>query len=274
MSPIPSILLLPLLGSALAALGAGVVGTLTRVRRNTYLAGAISHAVLAGIGLSEYLRVVHHITHFSPTYGALLAALLAALFIAFMQTRPTHPTDSAFSAVWVVGMALGLVLIAATPGYQGDLMNYLFGSVLLITPTDIQTMIGLNLALLLLLVLFWRGILSICFDSALSTLRGLKTRFYEILFAVMTALAVVILVQVVGIVLAIALLTLPAMTASLCTGRLIPMMLWSSAFAFIALVCGLTTSWFANIQPAAPAVLFAAAFAALATLIRYVRSRR
>jgi zinc transport system permease protein len=170
-------------------------------------------------------------------------------------------------------MAVGIVFINATPGYQGDLMNFLFGSVLLVSGADLVAMAALDAAIAVALVLFWRGIVSICFDSQLAALRGVDTAFFEVVFSLVTAVAVVVLVKVVGIVLAIALLTLPAMAASHLARRLVPMMAVGAAFAFAAMACGLAASWHADIQPSAPAVLFAAAFAAAASFAKTLRRR-
>ena len=257
MTAIPDILVLPLVASLLAAAASGAVGALTLVRRSTYVAGAVSHAVLAGLGLAQYLAVVHGAKGFSPTLGALLAAAAAALYIAFAQSRGAQRADAALGATWVVGMAVGIVFINATPGYQGDLMNFLFGSVLLVSGADLVAMAALDAAIAVALVLFWRGIVSICFDSQLAALRGVDTAFFEVVF----------------IVLAIALLTLPAMAASHLARRLVPMMAVGAAFAFAAMACGLAASWHADIQPSAPAVLFAAAFAAAASFAKTLRRR-
>lgn len=271
MMVIPDILVLPVAASLLAAVASGTMGTLALVRRSTYVAGAVSHSVLAGLGLTQYLAVVHGVTGFTPTLGALLSAAAAALYIAFAQSRGARRADAALGATWVVGMAIGIVFINATPGYQGDLMNFLFGSVLLVSVEDLITMVLLDALILAALALFWRGIVSICFDSQLAALRGVRTAFFEVVFSLLTAVAVVVLVKVVGIVLAIALLTLPAMAAGHFTRRLVPMMILSAVFAFAAMACGLATSWRADIQPSAPAVLFAAAFAAFSSLAQTVR---
>ena len=274
MTLLPDILVAPLAASLLAAAASGAVGTLALVRRSTYVAGAVSNAVLAGLGLAQYLAVVHGVAGFPPMLVALLAAAAAALYIAFAQSRGAQRADAALGATWVVGMAIGIVFINATPGYQGDLMNFLFGSVLLVSGADLAAMLALDVAIFAALALFWRGIVSICFDTQLAALRGVRTPFFETVFSLVTAVAVVVLVKVVGIVLAIALLTLPAMAAHRLARRLVPMMALSALFAFAAMAGGLATSWRADIQPSAPAVLFAAAFAAAASLAKTLRRGR
>ena len=254
---IPDLLILPLVASLLAAIACGSVGTLTLVRRNTYVAGAVSHAVLAGLGLAQYLSVVHGMSWFSPTLGALLSASAAALFIARMQHGKPNGNDAALSAVWAVGMAIGIAFMNATPGYQNDLMNSLFGSILLAAPGDIATMLVLDAVLLACLALFWRGIISVCFNSELASLRGLNSKFFETVISLMTAVAIVLLVKIVGIVLVIALLTLPTMAARRITRRLVPMMLVSMVFAFASMAAGIAISWYTDFQPSAPIVLSA-----------------
>ena len=135
-----SVLALPLLASLLAALACGAIGTLCVVRHSTYAAGAVSHACFAGLGLAHWCAAVLGLDWFSPTLGALLAAVGAALFLALAPAARGARGDGALSAVWAVGMAIGLAFLSATPGYQGDLLGYLFGSVLFVAPADIAAM--------------------------------------------------------------------------------------------------------------------------------------
>lgn len=264
MMSIPEVLEMPLLAGAAAAVACGVVGSITLVRRSTYVAGAVSHSVLAGFGIAQHLAVVHGFAWSTPTAGALLAAIAVALFVSRMQTGKTGVNDAALSAVWVVGMAIGMAFLNATPGYQGDLMNYLFGSILLVSAADVYTMLALDAAIITAVVLCWRGILSVCFNSELAVARGVMVCFFETVIALITALAVVLLARVVGIVLVIALLTLPSVAARQFVRRMAPMMVLSSIFAFISIAAGLAISWHADSQPSPPIVFSAALLAAIA----------
>lgn len=271
----PDILILPLMASALAAIACGSVGTLTLVRRNTYVAGAVSHSVLAGLGLSQFLSVVHGITWFTPTFGAIFAAIMAALAIVYIQSGKSGDNDAALSAIWAVGMAVGMGFMSITPGYQADLMNYMFGSILLVSPDDVWTMLVLDVFIAAALIGFWRGILSVCFNNSLASARGVKTKLIETVISLMTAIAVVLLVKIVGIVLVIALLALPAMAARNLLSRLIPMMSAATILAFASMATGLCLSWHYDLQPAAPIVLSGALFAAISqALKRLLHTRR
>ncbi|HRU69869.1 MAG TPA: metal ABC transporter permease [Kiritimatiellia bacterium] len=208
----------------LAAVAAGVTGSLVVVRRSTYLAGAVSHSVLAGLGLARLLERRFGIGWLPPMAGAALAAVAAALLLAWLTLHGRHRSDSVLSAVWTGGMALGVSFVAATPGYQDDLMSYLFGSILLVPGMDLLWMLAADLVLLAVMAFCYNRFLAIAFNAELARLRGVSTGRYEVVYYVMTALTVVLLVRVAGIVLAVALLTLPAAAAGLLTRRLDRMM--------------------------------------------------
>ncbi len=262
-----------LVAGVLAALAAGVVGSLVVVRRTTYLAGSISHGVLAGLGLARYLQRVHHVTWLSPTLGAVAAAVVAALLVAFAGRRGQSRNDSVLSAIWAVGMALGFSFMAATPGYQDDLMSYLFGSILMVGPSQMLVMAVLGVIVVGAAIACFDRFLAIGFSAEMARLRGVPVMLYECIFLVLTALTVVLLVQVVGIVLAIALLTLPAATAGLLTHRLDRMMLWATLIGVGVTVGGLALSYAPEWPAGATIVELAAVVYALVAGGRWVWRR-
>ena len=231
------------LAALLAAVPAGVMGCWVVVRRSTYVAGAISHCILAGIGGAVYLQRVHGVAWMTPALGAAVAAVGAALLVGFTTLRSRFRPDSVLSAVWAVGMALGVSFLAATPGYQTDLMSYLFGNILMVGPADLWLMALLNAGVAGLMALFHDRFLLIGFNAEMARLRGVHVERYELLFMVLTALTIVLLVQVVGIVLALALLTLPGATAGLVTRRLGRMMALASLLVLVVSIGGLAASY-------------------------------
>ncbi|MEI8243180.1 MAG: metal ABC transporter permease [bacterium] len=259
------------LAGALAAVAAGVVGSLVVVRRTTYLAGAISHCVLAGLGLARYLQRACGVEWFTPMLGAALAAVAAAALISWLTVRYRQRTDTALSMVWAVGMAIGVSFLAATPGYQDDLMSYLFGSLLLVDPSELAVMAGLDVLVLALVGLFYNQLLAIGFHADHARLRGVRVALFETGFLMVTALTVVLLVKVSGIVLALALLTLPAATAGLLVRRLVPMMAVSAGICFVVTTGGLALSYGPEWPPGATIVEVAAAAYLLAAGVRHVR---
>jgi len=240
--------------AVLASVAAGLTGSLVVVRRSTYLVGAVSHSILAGLGLARLLQRRFGFEGLTPMGGAVLVAVGVALLLARLTARGKHRPDTVLSAVWTGGMALGVSFVAATPGYQDDLMSYLFGSILLVTGGDLAWMAGMDLLILGVMVLCYNRFLAIAFDEELARLRGVNTALYETVYHVLTALTVVLLVRVAGIVLAIALLTLPAAAAGLLTRRLDWMMAVAVVLGIGISLLGLAVSYAPGWPPGATIV--------------------
>lgn len=262
------------LAAVLAAVAAGLTGSLVVVRRSTYLAGAVSHSVLAGLGFARLLQRRFGIEWLTPMGGAVLVAVAVALLLARLAAHGRHRSDTVLSAVWTGGMALGVSFVAATPGYQDDLMSYLFGSILLVSGGDLIWMAALNVVIIVVMLLCYNRFLAIAFDEGLVRLRGLNTAVYEIIYHLLAALTVVLLVRVTGIVLAVALLTLPAAAAGLLVRRLDRMMVVAVLIGIVVGVGGLAVSYAPGWPPGATIVELALVVYLLAGLIgrRFVRN--
>lgn len=195
-----------LIAGLLASVGCGVIGTFVVVKRIAFLAGGIAHSVLGGMGAALYFG-------FDPLLGALLAAVVSALVIGTVRLVWKAQEDTLIGAIWAIGMAVGILFIAKTPGYATDLMSYLFGNILLVAHRDLWLMAALDLVLVVTVALFYRQFLAVSFDEELARLRGVPVAFYYLLLLCLVAVTVVLLIQVVGLILVIALLTLPAAIA-------------------------------------------------------------
>jgi zinc transport system permease protein len=225
-----------LLGGLLASIACGLLGPFVVVRRIGYVAGGIAHSLLWGLGLA---LVWGH----SPLLGATIAALLGALLIGWVTQHWREQEDTVISALWSIGMAGGVLLIAHSPGYQTDLMSYLFGNILMVTPSDIKLMVILDFFLFFLMMLFYRQFLALSFDEEFARLRGLPTMALYLLLLCMIALTIVLVMQVVGMILLIALLTLPAAIAAQHVGNLSRMMMLASALGVLFSLLGLSVSY-------------------------------
>jgi len=204
----------------MVSVACGVVGSFVVARRITYIAAAIAHCILAGMGAAQYAVRVFGWTWLTPLHGAYAAAILAALVIGWAALRASEREDTVISAVWAVGMAVGILFIYKTPGYQEDLMTYLVGNILLVSEADIWTTLALNIVIVGVTWLFFPQLEAVCFDEEFARVRGLRVEVYYALLLVLTAITVVMLAMVVGIVMVIALLTLPAAVAGRATGSL------------------------------------------------------
>ena len=247
-----------LLASILASLSCGVIGTFVVTRRLTYLAGGIAHSVLGGMGLARYLHVVHNWTWLEPLHGAIIAALVASLAVAWVSLKAREREDTLIGAIWAVGMATGVIFIAATPGYSEDLMSYLFGNILMVSAADLTLMLALDIVVLGITVLLYNRLAAICFDEEFAAVRGLRVEFYYLLLVCMIGLTVVVMVSIVGLVLVIAFLTLPVAVADKLSRRLWLIMIISSLCCMLFSVGGLTLSYSLNLPAGAAIILVAA----------------
>ncbi len=243
-----------IIAALLLSMTCGVVGTYVVVRRITYIAAGVAHCVLGGMGAARYLQVVHGWDFFHPIYGALIAALAAAAVIGWMSLSSREREDSAISAVWSVGMASGVLFIYATPGYSQDLMGYLFGNILLVTQQHLYFIAGLNLLLLIVVGRWYAEFQLVCFDEEFARTRNINVSGFYILLLALTALTVVALSVIVGIVLVIALLTLPAALAGRFAGSLGQMMLLATVLCAAFCLTGLTFSYSPDL-PAGPTII-------------------
>jgi zinc transport system permease protein len=241
----------------LASLGCGIIGPFVVVKRIGYLAGGIAHSVLSGMGAALYFG-------FDPLAGALAAALLAALLIGGVRLLWQTREDTLIGALWAIGMAVGVLFISRTPGYGTDLMSYLFGNILLVPPRDIWWMVGLDVLLLLVVGLFYRQFLAVAFDEELARLRGVPVAFFYLLLLCLVAVTVVLLIRVVGLILVIALLTLPAAIASQFFHSLGRIMLVATLLGGLFTSSGLAISYGPDLPVGPTIVLLAGAIYLLA----------
>jgi len=248
-----------LIAGLLASLGCGLIGPLVVVKRITFMAGGIAHSVLGGMGAALYYGV-------DPLLGALLSAILAALLIGAVRLVWKAQEDTLIGALWAIGMALGILFIASTPGYSTDLMSLLFGNILLVSPSALWFMAALDALLLAIFALFYRQFLAVIFDEEFARLRGVPVTFFYLLLLCLVALTVVLLIQVVGLILVIALLTLPAAIAGHHLHSLAGMMLGATLLGALFTSSGLALAYAPDLPPGPVMILLAGAVYVLSAL--------
>jgi len=255
------------LGGLLASIGCGIMGSYVVVKRIGFLAGGISHAVLGGMGAALFFGL-------SPMGGALVAALAAALLIGWASLQWKEREDTLIGALWAVGMAIGIIFISKTPGYSVNLMSYLFGNILMVPQQDIWLMALMDLVVLGTVWWFYRQFLAVSFDEEFARLRGVPvTRFYLLLLC-MVAVTVVLLIQVVGLILVIALLTLPAAIAAQYFKSLGRMMFVASILGMIFTTAGLMVSYGLDLPAGATIILLAGLAYLISTMFSQLLMRQ
>jgi len=232
----------------LASIACGIIGVYVVVKKIVFISGGIAHASFGGIGLGYYLGI-------NPMYGLLPFSLLSALALGTVSKKSKIPEDSAIGILWSFGMALGIILVRLTPGYAPNLMTYLFGNILTVPRFDIYMMLGLDLIILGTVYLFYKEFLALCFDEEFTTVQGLPTQKLYLLLLCIIALTIVVMIKVVGIILVIALLTIPAALSRKFTYNLKKMMFLSSLFGGLVSVSGIVFSYLFDLPSGATIIL-------------------
>lgn len=236
------------LAGVLASIACGIVGSLVVVNRLVLLSGGIAHSAYGGVGLALFLG-------FSPTLGATLFALGAGIAMGTVTLRSKHRADTVIGVMWAVGMALGVVFVELSPGYNVDLMGYLFGSILAVPHTEIWFLATLDLAILLAAVFLYKELVAMSYDEEFAFVVGIPVTVLYLFLILLTALTVVLVIRVVGLILVIALLTIPPYIAEKITRSLGQMMVLSCLLGIFFTLVGLWFSYRFNLTSGATIIL-------------------
>ena len=257
-----------LIAGLLASVACGIIGVYVVVKRIVFISGGIAHASFGGIGLGYLVGGV------SPIVGAALFALASALGMGLVTRKTKLPEDTSIGIMWATGMALGIIFIGLSPGYAPDIFSYLFGNILLVSFSDLILMLVLDAIIVLIVVALYKEFLALSFDEEFSTVVGLPVDKLYLLLLCMVALTVVLLIRVVGIILVIALLTIPATLARQFTYDLRKMMFLAILFGMVFSIGGLWISYETDLASGATIVLLGAAALIAYFGISKLRSRR
>lgn len=236
------------LAAVLVSVACGLVGTYVVVKRIVFISGGISHAAFGGIGLGYFLGV-------NPILAAIPFSIASALLMGLTSKKVKVSEDTAIGILWSLGMAIGIIFINLTPGYVPDLMSYLFGSILTVPTSDLVVMFILDIIIITLVYLLRREFQGISFDEEFSQVMGMHTTAIYLLLLSLVALSVVVMIKVVGVILVIALLTIPAAIAKQYTYHLGRMMILSVILGMILTTGGLYISYLFNLASGATIVL-------------------
>lgn len=249
---------LSLIAAIVASISFGIVGSFVVVRRISYIAAAIAHSVLGGIGAAIFLQRTHDLDWLTTDMGAIIAALASALIIGWVSMNASEREDTIISAIWASGMAAGILFIQFAPGPAVNLESYILGDILYTNEADLVTAGILGLIVVVMTLLFYPKLVAVCFDEEFARLRGINVPLYFQLLLCLIGLAVVLLVQLTGIILAIALIVLPAATAARFFGRLWVVMLIATGLSMIYCFAGFALAYAPEANPGPVIVLIAA----------------
>ena len=251
----------------LVSLACGIVGTFVVVRRMVFVSGGIAHAAYGGVGLGYLLGV-------DKVAAALVFSLLAALGMGVVQRRTRERADTIIGVLWAIGMAFGIVCLDLAEGYKADLMSYLFGSILTVSTADLLLMAAIDVVILLVVSLFYKELVAVSFDEQFATVANVPVAALHLLLLGLIALTVVVMMRVVGLIMVIALLTIPAAIAGQFAGGLRRMMLFSCLLGAAFTLTGLVLSDALNLTSGATIILVAGAVYLATVLVRPWAVRR
>ena len=254
-----------LIAGLLASVSCGVVGTYVVTKKISLVSGGIAHTILGGVGLVCFLNKVYGM-NIPPMYGALVVALLAAIVIGLVKIYGEHDADTVIAALWSVGMATGVIFIALTPGYNNDLMSYLFGNILMVTKHDLYLLVLLDTFVIIVGVALYHKLSAICFDEDFARVKGINVTFYYLLLLCLTAITIVTLIQVVGLILVIALLTIPAAIAKQYSNSMWKMMIVAVILGILFTFSGILLSYEPDLPSGAMIILVTSFFFIISTI--------
>ncbi len=248
-----------LIAGVLIAVAIGAIGPLTMANKMTFMSGGIAHATYGGVGAALFFGI-------SILTGAAAAAIVAAGVISYISYRYSHRADTAIGVVWAVGMAIGVIFSDLTPGYNVDLMSFLFGSILAVSGEDLWLMAIFDIVAALLIWYFYYDFVALSFDPVFAKLQGVKTAFLHMLLLILVALTVVLAMRLVGLILVIALLTMPSFSSERYVRSLGGMMLFSVALSILYILSGLFIAYSFDLSSGA-SVIIVAAFGTIALFL-------
>ena len=234
----------------IASIACGIIGSYVVVKRLVSLSGGLAHAAFGGVGLGYFLGI-------DPFLGAAGFTLGIAFLIGTIREKFGQYMETLVGAVWAAGMAVGILFIALTPGYAPELFGFLFGNILLIPTGDLILMGLLALVILVIVIAAFNQLMAVTFDEEYARVMNLPVTALFLLLIILIALTVVVLLRVVGIILVIALLTIPPAIAREYSKDLKTMMALSVMTASLFTIGGLFLSYALDVPSGATIILLA-----------------
>jgi zinc transport system permease protein len=256
-----------LVAGILMSIACGIIGTYVVVKKISFISGGISHAAFGGIGLGYLLG-------FDPIIGAVIFSLCAALGIGATSRKAGEHEDTVIAALWATGMALGILFIALAPGYAPDLLSYLFGNILFVRESDLSLMVVLDLLIIGTVFLYYNEFLAMTFDEEFATIMNIPVERMYLLLLCLCALTVVMLIRAVGVILVIALLTIPAAIARQHSTMLHNIMLIAILLGIVFTFAGIWISYLVNVPSGATIIILSAIWYGISTGYTVIKKKR
>ena len=256
-----------LVAGLLVSLACGIIGTFVVIKRIVFISGGVAHAAYGGIGLAYFLG-------WNPIIGAIIFSLASALGMGAVQRKTKERADSIIGVMWAIGMATGIIFLDLTPGYKADLMSYLFGSILAVPTSDLWLMLLMDVVIIVLMAGFYKELIGVAFDEQFATVENVPVDWIYMLLMAMIGFSVVMLMRVVGLIMVIALLTIPASISAMFLKEIRKIMVVASILGMVFTTIGLFLSYFLNLTSGATIIAIAGVAYLISLLIQNSRYRK
>lgn len=256
-----------LAAGVLVSIACGIIGTYVVINRIVFLSGGIAHAAYGGIGLGYYLGI-------NPVIGAIIFSIASSLGMGMVHRKTGQRSDTIIGVMWAIGMAIGIIFLDMSPGYKADLMTYLFGSILAVPASDLLIMLVLNVIIIALVALFYRQLQAISFDETFAFVVNVPVDRLYLMLVCLIGLTVVMTMRIVGLIMVIALMTMPPAIAGLFVKDMKRMMALSVLLSVFFSFSGLMLSYYLNLTSGATIILVAGVAYLVSFLIQKSRQKR
>jgi len=246
--------------SILLSIAIAIIGSLIVINKTTAITGSIAHGSFGGIGLAIFLGSGIILT-------TSIFTIILAIILAFITIKFPHRQDSLIGVIWAVGMSIGIIFLALTPGYQSDALSYLFGNILLVGNKDLIFMGSIDVLILISIIFLYHRFLAMSYDREFLTLRGINANLLYTYFLILTSLTIVMSVRAIGIILILALFTIPGLIAEKFTKKFITMIILSGILGLVFMTSGIIFSFYYNISPT-PTIVIIAGISLLFSLLK------
>jgi len=236
---------------------APLLGTFLVVRRLSFLADALSHVTLAGIAFGLFIEKRFMIMLFSPMYSGMAFSVIGAIFIEKLRSVYKAYQEIGIPIVLSSGVGLSVIFIALAKGFNQDLFAYLFGSVSAVSPVDFYTILAITIAVLIIVSIFYKELVTLSFDEEHAKVSGLHTKRIHFIFIILIAFVIAASMRIVGILLVSALMTLPVAAAMRIANSYKQLIFYSIVFGEVSVIFGLIAGYYLSIPPGGTIVVIA-----------------
>ncbi len=232
----------------IVAIIAPLIGIFLVLRRYSLIADTLSHVSLAGIAIGLLLGL-------NPVLTALGVTIIASLGIEKLRNSKRIYGESALALFLSGSLALAIVLLSLAHGFNTNLFNYLFGSILTVTINDIYIIATLAVILIITLLLFYKELIFVSFDEDVAKVSGLPTRLINTILILLSAITVSLSIPIVGVLLIAALIVIPVVTALQLRQSFLKTIIYSEVISLFSVIAGIFVSFYFNLSTGGTIVL-------------------